>query len=217
MGAVAHAEAPRPPARASGASARSARVLLGAIGAALVLSLLADAHVSRPDAANTDVHVQADGDVSVVLCVVDESSLGRCIGKDAVLSGTLDGATPALCGMAARSLASPCPAGQPCAFRRAAAPSGAIGLVVLEPRPPLFGVPRHRLIDAAVLAHGAASGTAEIAAGVRALARCFAPSGARLDRQLDVARSRDDCEQRACRLQRSRVRVATRGSVAGLW
>src|SRR5262245_28304311 len=208
MGPVAQLGAKPAASPAAGAPARSARLLVGAIAAAVTLSLVAGTHVSRPDAASADIHVRADGDVAVVLCVVDEDKRGRCLGKDTVLAGTLDGTVPALCGMAARPLASPCPAGRDCAFRRAA-PSGPIGLIVLEPRPPSFGVPRHRLVDAAVLAPDAAPGAAEIAASVRALTRCFAPAETK-GSTVGVARPRQACEERACRLERSSIRVVQR-------
>jgi hypothetical protein len=89
-------------------------------------------------------------------------------------------------------------------------PADAFGLVLLEPQPPLFGVPRHRLIDAAVLAEDA-SAALEVAVSVRSLARCFAPSGSVPEPALLApALSRRACEDGPCRLHHASVRVAAR-------
>jgi hypothetical protein len=172
-------------------------------------------HVSRPGAADADIYVYPDRDIAMVLCVVDALGQARCFGKDAVLAGSVNGKSPAVCGMAARPLASPCPPGRECAFRRVTVPADAFGLVLLEPQPPLFGVPRHRLIDAAVLTRDASAASLEVAASVRSLARCFAPSGSAPEPALLApALSRRGCEDRPCRLHHASVRVAARSPAA---
>jgi len=176
-----------------------------ALAAVLLLALLASIYVWRSTAAGADLHVQTDGDVPLVVCVVDGAH-ARCVARDEELAGRIDGGAPAVCGLADRRLDSACPAGRECVFSKAA-PAGAFGLVLLEPRSPAFGVPRNRVIDTAVVTRGDASAAARIAAGVQELARCFAPSDA--PESADVILNGGACERAPCRLRHSRVRIAT--------
>ena len=175
-----------------------------ALAALLLLAVLASVHLTRPPAAGADIQVLADGNVPVVLCVVDTGAQARCFARDRVLSGTLDGTIPAICGRADRPIESPCPGGGECSFPYSLTAADAFGIVLLEPRPPLFGVPRHRLIDAAVIApgHGAAD-AADLTQRVQSLARCFAPSATPVETEV----SRHACENGACRLPHSSLRV----------
>ena len=186
-------------------SSRRARFLTSALAAVLLLALLASIHVWRSTATGADLHVQTDGDVPLVLCVVDGAH-ARCVARDEELAGRIDGGAPALCGLADRRLDSACPAGRECVFAKAA-PEGVFGLVLLEPRSPAFGVPRNRVIDTAVITRGDAGAAARAAAGVRELARCFAPSDA--PESSDVILNGGACERTPCRLRHSRVRIAT--------
>ena len=185
----------------------SGRFVLAALAAALALSLLAGVHASRPSAADADIQVVVDGDTAVVLCVVDAAGQARCFSRDEVVVGALHGGGAAVCGMTDRRLASPCPGGRECAFPRVAVAADAFGLVLLEPRAPLFGVPRHRLVDAAVLAPDPAAVSPQIAVGVRTLARCFAPLGPPAEVP-GITLSRQACEAGPCRLHHSSVRIA---------
>lgn len=182
--------------------------LMAVLASTLILSMLAGIHVSRPSAAGAGIHVFPDGGVAVVLCVVDAAAQARCFAKDDVLAGALDGTSPALCGLADRPLTSPCPAGRECAFPQVAMSADAFGLVLLEPRAPLFGVPRHRLVDAVVLAPEGGAAPPQIAAGVRSLARCFAPSAP--PPSIETVLARRACENEPCRLRHSSVRVDAR-------
>jgi len=197
-----------PVATAAASAATTGRFVLAALAAVLALSLVAGiARLagSKPSAADADVHVTADGDAAVVLCVVDAVGQARCFGRDATVAGAIDGgAGPAICGLADRALASPCAGGRECRFARVAASADAFGLVILEPRPPLFGVPRNRLVDATVLTPDAAAPPPQIAAAVRSLARCFAPAA----EARDLALSRPLCANGACRLGHSSVTIA---------
>jgi hypothetical protein len=183
----------------------SARFLTSALAAVLLLALLASIHIWRSPATGTDLHVQTDGEVPVVLCVVDGAH-ARCVSRDEELAGRIDGGAPALCGLADRRLDSACPVGRECVFSKAA-PAGAFGVVLLEPRSPAFGVPRNRVIDTAVLTRGDAGAAARIAAGVQELARCFAPSD--VPESGDVILNGSACERTPCRFRHSRVRIAT--------
>jgi hypothetical protein len=179
-------------------------VLITALAAILLLALLASSHVWRAEATGGDLHVLADDEVPVVLCVVDGAH-ARCVGRSEEVAGRIDGGAPAVCGLADRRLDSACPPGRECVFARVA-PAGAFGVVLLEPRSPAFGVPRNRVIDAAVLTRGDASAAARIAAGVQEIARCFAPSDA--PDASDVVLHGGACERTPCRLRHSRVRIA---------
>jgi len=195
-------------ANAAAPGAASGRFVLVALAAVLALSLvagIANLAGSKPSPADADIRVAVDGDAPVVLCVVDAAGQARCFGRNATVAGAIDaGAGPAICGLADRPLASPCAAGGECRFPQVAASADAFGLVLLEPRPPLFGVPRNRLIDAAVLAPDAAAVPPRLAAGVQSLARCFAPAA----EALEVPLSRPACVNGACRLAHSSVTVA---------
>jgi hypothetical protein len=186
----------------------SGRFVLIALAAVLALSLVADLAGSKPSAADTDIRVTADGDTSVVLCVIDAAGQARCFGRGSTVAGALDGRDgPAICGVADRPLVSPCPGVPECTFPRAAMTPDAFGLVVLEPRPPLFGVPRHRLVDVVVMAPDPAAVPPQLAAGVRTLARCFAPLGPAAEAPATTL-SRQACENGPCRLHHSSVRIA---------
>lgn len=190
-----------PPTAGPAASARG--FWLAALAALLLLGVLASVHLTRPPAADADIQVVADGDVPVVLCVVDTAAQARCFAKDRVLSGTLHGTLPTVCGLADRPIESPCSSGQ-CSFPSSVPASEAFGVVLLEPRPPLFGVPRHRLIDAAVIAPGhAATDTADLTQRVQHFARCFAPSASPVETEV----SQRACENGACRLPHSSLHV----------
>jgi hypothetical protein len=186
------------------AASPRARFVTAVLAAALLIALLASIDLWRPTATGADLHVQVDGDVAAVLCVVDGAH-ARCLARPEALAGRLDGGAPALCGLADRRLDSACPAGRECVYANAA-PAGAFGLVLLEARSPAFGVPRNRIIDTAVLARGDAGTAARIAAGVQAVARCFAPSDP--TESSDVILNGSACERTPCRLRHSRVRIA---------
>jgi hypothetical protein len=178
--------------------------LTATLAALLLAALLASIHVWRSTATGADLHVRADGDVPVVLCVV-HGAQARCVGKDEQLAGRVDGGAPAVCGLADRRLAPACPPGRECVFENVA-PASAFGLVLLEPKAPVFGVPRNRVIDTAVLTRGDAGAAARIAAGVQELARCFAPTDS--PESGDVILNGGACERTPCRLRQSRVRIA---------
>ena len=186
----------------------SGRFVLIALAAVLALSLVAGLAGSKPRAADADIRVTADGDTAVVLCVIDAAGLARCFGRGSTVAGALDGRDgPAICGVADRPLVSPCPGLRECTFPRATRTPDAFGLVLLEPQPPLFGVPRHRLVDVVVMAPHPAAVPPQLAAGVRTLARCFAPNDPAADAPATTL-SRQACESGPCRLHHSSVRVA---------
>ena len=132
-------------------AASSGRVLVLVLAGALLVSTLAQIRIAAPGVADADVRVVPDAPVAIVLCVLDSTGRARCHGKSSVVSGAVDGRGAGVCGLADRRLESPCPAGGECVFRGAAPRHEVLGMIVLEARPPLFGMPRHRLVDATVL------------------------------------------------------------------
>jgi len=91
-----------------------------------------------------------------------------------------------------------------------AAPGGSFGLLVLRLAPPLFGAPRHDVLDAAVFTRSnddpQALENRQIRASLQALARCIAPSGGRVAERRPVPiLARQACERATCRLGESSV------------
>lgn len=154
----------------------------------------------------------------VMICIVDEAGHARCHHRDGVLASTVGAGGHRACPGAERALLSRCGDASRCVFRNVPVPADSFGLLILELDPPLFGVPRHGIIDAVVLARSeapAAPGDTRVAAGLRTLAQCLAPPGRQhgLEPELPVV-LRTACEDHACTLRHSRVGLATRPSGA---
>jgi hypothetical protein len=160
----------------------------------------------------------------VMLCLVDVRGQARCHHRDGVLQARTTGTGEAACPGAGQRLGGVCPGRADCTLRAVPAPAGTLGILMLDLHPPVFGVPRHAVAEAAVLSAPAADQVRSeedrrAATAVRALARCLAPS----DRQLAHAPipllSRQACEDRACPLTGSSLRLARPGpaTTAGLW
>jgi hypothetical protein len=204
------ADVPEEPAdRSAAPRAGSAdRLLVLALAGVLLVSTLAQMRTAASGTADVDVRVVPDAPGAVVLCVLDTTGQARCHGKDGVLSGTIDGSLASVCGIADRRLASPCAAGD-CVFRGAASRTEVLGLIVLDARPPLFGMPRHRLVDATVLSPAPPPTplTEEMARAVERVARCFAPSGETPEGPPAQVLFRRGCASSPCRLQHSSLQL----------
>ncbi len=205
------ADAPEGPADRSAAprAGSSGRLLVLVLAGALLVSTLAQMRTTTSGAAEADVRVVPDAPSAVVLCVLDATGQARCHGKDGVLSGTVDGGWASVCGIADRRLRSPCADGGGCVFRGAAPRGEVLGLIVLDARPPLFGMPRHRLVDATVLSTAPPPTplTTEMARAVERVARCFAPSGETPEGPPAQVRFRHECANGPCRLQHSSLQL----------
>src|SRR6266700_2420962 len=103
-----------------------------------------------------------------------------------------------------------CDGSASCKFAGVAAPGGSFGLLVLRLAPPLFGAPRHDVLDAAVFTRSSDDPQAlenrQIRASLQALARCIAPSGGRIAERRPVPiLARQTCDRASCRLGESSV------------
>jgi len=175
---------------------------------AMIVSTLAQMRNAPPGVAEADVRVVPDTPIGLVLCVIDTSGRARCHGKDGVTSAA-EGRWAGVCGLADQRLESPCAGGE-CVFPGAAPRGEALGLILLEARPPLFGMPRHRLVDLSVLSPSPPPTpvTREMERAVLRIARCFAPGDRTVEARPVPVLHRRECADGPCRLQHSSVQVA---------
>jgi hypothetical protein len=165
---------------------------------------------TRPLGLTPPVSAGASDGPRVMLCVVDAAGRAQCHHRDGVLSSRSDAAGRATCPGADRRLRSPCADASACVFRRVPVPAEGFGLVIVDLEPPLFGVPRHRVLDVAVLSAAplSAGDRSRIAQSIRGLADCLGPATAGAwSGGEPVALPRAPCEGQFCRLAQSRVRL----------
>jgi hypothetical protein len=190
-------------------------VSLLALAAALPLGRAAGPAPAAETNGRLDVEVRLEGQsrAAAVLCIVEPTGRTHCHGEDRVLAGPVAEAA-SLCAVADRRLEPPCANDGRCRFRHALPPEGSFGLVLLDSRPPAFGVPRNRRLDVAVVANDDAGGTQEalqLGRTVRALTRCLAPSAAgRPDATAAPIVTRASCESGPCRLEHSTLQFTAR-------
>ena len=162
------------------------------------------------DAAPTGRMAGHPGAGGLIVCVADAQGAAQCHHRDGVLAGHAAGAGIA-CPGAARLLASRCPDAAGCAFPGVAAPAGTLGVLVLGMQPPVFGVPRHAVLEQVVLSGSPGvdpPATARLAGVLRGLAACLtADAGTGTAHEVQVV-PRLACEERECALARSRLRLA---------
>ncbi len=147
----------------------------------------------------------------LMICVIDADGAARCHHRGGVMSARARlAAGSATCPGADAVLRSPCRT-VGCSFPGVPVPSSPFGLMIVELRAPRFGVPRHAVLDAAVVSgvssRSAASDAPQIAWAMRALARCLAP-GPDDDAPRPMHVERDACEDGFCQLDRSRVKLS---------
>jgi len=79
--------------------------------------------------------------------------------------------------------------------------------------PPVFGAPRHDVLDAAVFTRSTDDDHAQesrlIQASLQALAQCVAPSGGRIAERPVPILTRQACERATCRLGESSVTLSS--------
>ena len=190
-------------------SGRAGRALVLALAGVLLVSIAAQIRIAGSGATTSDVRVMSDAPIAIVLCVLDAMGRTRCHGKDGVLTGSVDWNWAGVCGIADRRLESPCPDGAECVFKAAARRGDLVGLIVLEARPPFYGIPRHRFVDSAVLSPPGhpTSLTQGMAHGVQTVARCFAPSDGTAEEHPAPILLPGGCVDGPCRLQHSSVQM----------
>jgi hypothetical protein len=149
----------------------------------------------------------------LMVCLVDASGRVRCHHKAGVLVWNANGEGHAVCPGADRRIHTRCDGSSSCRFAGVAAPAGSFGLLVLRLVPPVFGAPRHDVLDAAVFTRATDDDRVQerrqIQAALQGLARCIAPSGGRIAERSPVPiLTRQACERTACRLGESSVTLS---------
>ena len=146
----------------------------------------------------------------LMICLVDASGRVQCHHKTGVLVWGANAQGHAVCPGADRRIRTRCDGSSSCRFSGVAAPAESFGLLVLRLVPPVFGAPRHDVLDAAVFTRFTDDDRVQehrqIQAALQGLARCIAPSGGRIaERQPVPILTRQACGRAACRLGESSV------------
>src|ERR1700730_2684423 len=119
----------------------------------------------------------------LMVCLVDASGRVQCHHKTGVLAWGTSADGHAVCPGADERIRPRCDGSPSCRFAGVSAPGGSFGLLVLRLVPPVFGAPRHDVLDAAVFTRSTDDGqvqeSGQIQAALQGLARCIAPSGGR--------------------------------------
>jgi len=149
----------------------------------------------------------------LMVCVVDASGRAHCHHKAGVLAWGASADGRAVCPGADERIRPRCDGSPSCRFAAVAAPGGSFGVLVLRLVPPVFGAPRHDVVDAAVFVRSSddepARESQQIQASLRALARCVAPSGTQfVERRPVPILTRQACERATCRLSESSVTLS---------
>ena len=198
--------------------------MLGGLLALMTVSVLAALKVSSgatqgswPEPMDISVtmnRVDSTERPALMVCLVDASGRVECHHKTGVLVWGANAQGHAVCPGADRRIRTRCDGSPSCRFASVAAPGGSFGLLVLHLVPPVFGAPRHDVLDAAVFTrsndHDRVQESRQIQASLQRLARCIAPSGGRIaERQPVPILTRQACERTACRLGESSVTLST--------
>ena len=149
----------------------------------------------------------------LMICVVDVSGRVQCHHKTGLLAWGASADGRAVCPGADERIRPRCDGSPSCRFAGVTAPSGSFGLLVLRLVAPVFGAPRHDVLDAAVFTRSSGGDQAresrQIQASLKALARCVAPSGWRIAERRPVPiLARQACERGMCRLGESSVMLS---------
>jgi hypothetical protein len=160
------------------------------------------------------------GHRNLMLCIVDEGGQAQCHHQAGVLHARAGKAGAASCAGADVQLRSPCAGSRDCLFPAVPLPPGGFGLLVVELRGQAFGVPRHVVVDSAVVTgRGPAVSVTDVAAlsaRLTALAECVAPASTAAPAVLPAARlQRAECEDGVCTLRRIRLRLTARSRPPG--
>jgi len=150
----------------------------------------------------------------LMICVIDSDGGARCYHRGGAISARAKLASGvATCPGADAVLRSVCPDAKACRFPEVPVPSSPFGLMIVELRAPRFGIPRHAIVDAAVVSGLSLRSTvpeaARIGQAVHALARCLSPEASdHAPRLLSVGRT--SCADGFCQLGQSRVKLSSR-------
>ncbi len=196
---------------------------LGGLLALMTVSILAALKVSSGatpgswsepmDISVTMNRVDSTERPELMVCLVDTSGQVQCHHKAGVLVWSASAEGHAVCPGADERIRTRCDGSSSCRFAGVTAPRGSFGLLVLRLMPPVFGAPRHDVLDAAVFTRATdddrVQESRQIQVSLQGLARCIAPSGGRLaERQPVPILTRQACERAACRLGESSVTLS---------
>jgi hypothetical protein len=152
---------------------------------------------------------------SVMLCIVDTAGQAQCHHQDGILRchpGITDGA---VCPGAAKRLLASCPDASPCVFGAVSVPPDAFGLLLLALRPPLFGVPRHTVVEGAILSAFSRGVSpvehTRLQEALHALGRGLAPAIPEANNPVPGT-GRTACVDHPCQFARSTIQLTPRAS-----
>ena len=163
--------------------------------------------------ATSDVTSPSSPSGVLMICVIDSDGGAQCYHRRGVISARAKLASGvATCPGADDVLRSICPDDKACRFPEVPVPSSPFGLMIVELRAPRFGIPRHAIVDAAVVSGLSLRSTvleaARIGQTVRALARCLSPeAGDDAPHLFSVERTA--CADGFCQLGQSRVKLSS--------
>jgi len=196
---------------------------LGGLLALMTVSILAALKVSSGatpgswsepmDISVTMNRVDSTERPELMVCLVDASGQVQCHHKAGVLVWGASAEGRAVCPGADERIRARCDGSSSCRFAGVTAPRGSFGLLVLRLVPPVFGAPRHDVLDAAVFTRSTdddrVQESRQIQASLQGLARCIAPSGGRIAERRPVPiLTLQACERTACRLGESSVTLS---------
>jgi hypothetical protein len=181
----------------------------------LLLSIPASA-TSSPWSETLDIAVStAPTGIPVMLCIVDTAGQTQCHHQDGILTcrpGVADGA---VCPGGAKRLLSSCQDATQCVFGAVPVPPDAFGLLLLELRPPLFGVPWHTVVEGVVLTASSRGLSpvehARLQGALHALGRGLAPATPQTQEPFPGT-VRPTCVDRPCQFARSTIQITPRAS-----
>jgi hypothetical protein len=151
----------------------------------------------------------------VMLCIVDTAGQAQCHHQDGILAcrpGIVDGA---VCPGGAKRLLSWCQGVSHCLFDGISVPADAFGLLLLELRPPVFGVPRHTVVEEVILSASSRGVSpveqAHLQGALYALKRGLTPATPQTQGPFPET-GRTTCADRPCQFARSTIQLTPRAS-----
>jgi hypothetical protein len=151
----------------------------------------------------------------VMLCIVDSAGQAQCHHQDGILTCRPGVAGGAVCPGGSKRLLSSCPDASQCVFDAVPVPPDAFGLLLLELRPPLFGVPRHMVVEGVVLS-AVSTGLSPVEhmrlqAALHALRRGLAPATPQAQEPFPGT-VRTICIDHPCQFARSTIQLTPQAS-----
>ena len=151
----------------------------------------------------------------VMLCIVDSAGQAQCHHQDGILTCRPGVAGGAVCPGGSKRLLSSCPDASQCVFDAVPVPPDAFGLLLLELCPPLFGVPRHMVVEGVVLSAASTELSPvehmRLQAALHALRRGLAPATPQAQEPFPGT-GRAICIDHPCQFARSTIQLTPQAS-----